>query len=178
MTELMTLDEALKSVDMDDVIDRMTAYTINYFKKTGIKQLNGLEPDDFVAEILMKVAADIRDWEKAKCSFTKFLFGSLRSSLYSFNKGFKKRFVDDEPEASEIDEDFDLEDQKKKAIEQLQELGADDNEIGLFECWLDDMYKPADIAEQLKVNVDVIHAAKKRLVRKLPKLRTKMPDTV
>lgn len=174
----MTLDEALKSEDMDDVIDRMTAYTTNYFKRTGIKQLNGLEPEDFVGEVLMKVAADVRDWQNAKCTFKEFLFGCLRSELYSFNKGFKKRFADDEPELSESDDDFDLEGQKGKAVEHLRDLGADEIEIGLFECWVDDIYKPADIADQLKTVVDVIHVAKKRLVRKLPKLRNKMPDIV
>lgn len=172
----MTLDEALISVDMDDIIDRMTAYAISYFKYTGIKQLNGLEPVDFVADVLMKVIAGVRDWQNANCSFEEFLFGSLRSHLYNFNKGNKHVFVDDEPEVSDNNRDYEFEDQKNMVLAQLVELGADNCEIDVFKCWLDNMYKPAEIAEQLNVDVSTINNAKKRLVRKLQNLRTKIPD--
>ena len=74
----MYLAEAIKSVDMNEVIDRMNAYAISLLKSVGSKNFNGKEPIDFVGDVILKVMEGKRDWSKAKCSFTEFLFGCLK----------------------------------------------------------------------------------------------------
>ena len=51
--------------------------------------------------------------------------------------------------------------------------GSDDDEIILFEYWMDGIYKPAIIASDLGVAVFHINNVKKRLIRRLPKIQTK-----
>jgi hypothetical protein len=53
-------------------------------------------------------------------------------------------------------------------------VGADQDEIDVFECWIEDMNKPAEIAELLGKNVKEIYKITKRLERKMPKLQTQI----
>ena len=170
----MTLEEALHNNDMNDIMDSMTAYVYGRIKTIGVKDLEGKTPEDFVGEVLMKVAEGERDWSKAKCSFKEFLFGCLKSHLYNFFKSFEQQY---EAELPDIESGAVLENEselKQIAIQKLKEDGADQDEIDVFECWIEDMDKPAEIAELLGKNVKEIYNITKRLERKMPKLQTQI----
>ena len=168
----MTIEEALAKEDMDEIIDGMTVYVYSYINSYGIKNLEGKAPADFVAEVLMKVVENDRDWSKAKCSFKEFLFGSLRSHLYNYSKGFKKRFLDDLPEQLGNEDPENVEELKNIAYQSLKDGGADNDELTVFECWVDGITKPRDVAKQTHKDVKDVYNIVKRLERKMPAIRS------
>jgi len=170
----MTLEEALHNNDMNEIIDSMTAYVYGRIKTIGVKDLEGKTPEDFVGEILMKVAEGERDWSKAKCSFKDFLFGCLKSHLYNFFKSFEQKYEAELPDIESGAESGNESELKQIAIQKLKEDGADQDEIDVFECWIEDMDKPAEIAELLGKNVKEVYNITKRLERKMPKLQTQI----
>ena len=170
----MTLEEALHNSDMNEIIDRMTAYVYGRIKTIGVKDLEGKTPEDFVGEVLMKVAEGERDWSKSKIPFKDFLFGCLKSHLYNFFKSFKHVFETELPDIHSGTESGNESELKQIAIKTLKEDGADQDEIDVFECWIEDMNKPAEIAELLGKNVKAIYNITKRLERKMPKLQTQI----
>lgn len=170
----MTLEEALHSNDMNDIMDSMTAYVYGRIKTIGVKDLEGKTPQDFVGEVLMKVAEGERDWSKAKCSFKDFLFGCLKSHLYSFFNSFEQKFEEELLDIEGGTESGSESELKQITIKMLKEEGADQDEIDVFECWVEDMNKPAEIAELLGKNVKEIYNITKRLERKMPKLQTQI----
>ena len=50
----MTVEEAILSHDMEDIINRMILYAKEKIKLLDIKNLQGKEPFDFVQDILCK----------------------------------------------------------------------------------------------------------------------------
>lgn len=170
----MTLEEALQNNDMNDIIDSMTAYVYGRIKTIGVKDLGGMTPEDFVGEVLMKVAEGERDWSKAKCSFKDFLFGCLKSHLYNFFKSFEQVYETELPDIQSGTESGNDSELKQIAIKKLIDDGADKDETDVFECWIDDIDKPAEIAELLGKNVKEIYNITKRLERKMPKLQTQI----
>ncbi len=170
----MTLEEALHNNDMNDIMDSMTAYVYGRIKTIGVKDLEGKTPEDFVGEVLMKVAEGERDWSKAKCSFKDFLFGCLKSHLYNFFKSFEQKYEAELPDIESGAVPENESELKQIAIQKLKEDGADQDEIDVFECWIEDMDKPAEIAELLGKNVKEIYNITKRLERKMPKLQTQI----
>jgi len=168
----MTLEEALHNNDMNDIIDSMTAYAYSRIKTIGVKDLEGKTPADFVGEVLMKVAEGERDWQKAKCSFKVFLFGCLKSHLSNFFKSFEQKY---DAELPDIEIEAEIESELKNiALQKLKEGGADQDEIDVFECWIENINKPAEIAELLGKNVKEVYNITKRLERKMPKLQTEI----
>jgi DNA-directed RNA polymerase specialized sigma24 family protein len=170
----MTLEEALHNNDMNEIMDSMTAYVYGRIKTIGVKNLEGKTPEDFVGEVLMKVAEGERDWSKAKCSFKDFLFGCLKSHLYNFFKSFEQKYEAELPDIESGTVPENESELKQIAIQKLKEDGADQDEIDVFECWIEDMDKPAEIAELLGKNVKEIYNITKRLERKMPKLQTQI----
>ncbi len=170
----MTLEEALQNNDMNEIMDSMTAYVYGRIKTIGVKDLEGKSPEDFVGEVLMKVAEGERDWSKAKCSFKDFLFGCLKSHLYNFFKSFEQVYEDELPDIESGAESGSESELKNIAIKKLKEDGADQDEIDVFECWIDSMNKPAEIADLLGKNVKEVYNITKRLERKMPKLQTQI----
>lgn len=168
----MTLEEALHNNDMNEIMDSMTAYVYGRMKTIGVKDLEGKTPEDFVGEVLMKVAEGERDWSKAKCSFKVFLFGCLKSHLSNFFKTFEQKY---DPELPDIESEAEIESELKNiALQKLKEGGADQDEIDVFECWIENINKPAEIAELLGKNVKEVYNITKRLERKMPKLQTEI----
>ncbi|MCK9220675.1 MAG: hypothetical protein M0P47_11580 [Bacteroidales bacterium] len=168
----MTLEEALKINNMDELIDSMTAYAYTYIKTIGLKDLQGKQAEDFVAEVLMKVAEGDRDWNKATCSFKEFLFGCLRSHMSNFVKSKRQSFVDDPKYLDSDTADCGKSDElRDKAIFILIDEGADEDEINVFDCWVDGIKKPSDIANQLNKDVKEVYNIAKRLIRRIPKLQ-------
>ncbi len=170
----MTLEEALHNNDMHEIMDRMTAYVYGRIKTIGIKDLEGKTPEDFVGEVLMKVAEGERDWSKAKCSFKVFIFGCLKSHLYSFFKSFEQKYEAEFPDIESEAESGSESELIQIAIQKLKEDGADKDEIDVFECWIENINKPAEIAELLGKNVKEVYNITKRLERKMPKLKTQL----
>lgn len=170
----MTLEEALHNNNMNEIMDSMTAYVYGRIKTIGVKDLEGKTPEDFVGEVLMKVAEGERDWSKAKCSFKDFLFGCLKSHLHNFFKSFEQKYEEELPgiESGTISENES--ELKQIVIQKLKAEGADQVEIDVFECWIEGMDKPAEIAELLEKNVKEIYNITKRLERKIPKLQTQI----
>jgi len=170
----MTLEEALHNNDMNEIMDSMTAYVYGRIKTIGVKDLEGKTPEDFVGEVLMKVVEGERDWSKAKCSFKDFLFGCLKSHLYNFFKSFEQKYEAELPEIESSVESESESELKQIAIKKLKEDGAVQDEIDVFECWIDNMNKPAEIAELLEKSVKEVYNITKRLERKMPKLQTQI----
>ena len=69
----MDLREAIESVDMDDIIDRLNVYALSRLHSVGIKNFKGRLPEDFVGDLILKIFEGSRDWNKANCSFELFL---------------------------------------------------------------------------------------------------------
>ena len=170
----MTLEEALRNNDMNEIMDSMTAYVYGRIKTIGVKDLEGKTPEDFVGEVLMKVAEGERDWSKAKCSFKVFLFGCLKSHLSNFFTSFEQNSEAELPDIeSKSESNFELE-SKQIAIQALKDSGADQDELEMFECWMDGINKPSEVAHLLEKDVQAIYNIQKRLERKLPKLQTQI----
>lgn len=170
----MTLEEALRNNDMNEIMDSMTAYVYGRIKTIGVKDLEGKTPEDFVGEVLMKVAEGERDWSKVKCSFKVFLFGCLKSHLSNFFTSFEQKYEAELPDIeSKSESNFELE-SKQIAIQALKDSGADQDELEMFECWMDGINKPSEVADLLEKDVQAIYNIQKRLERKLPKLQTQI----
>jgi hypothetical protein len=169
----MSVEEAIINSNMDEIIDAMNAYAISRLKTIQAKSFNGKEAVDFVGDLIIKVLEGKRDWAKAKCSFREFLFGCLKSEIDNFFTTLKHRFTDDIPESILNDNNSNVELKQKQVVQLLIDEGSDDDEIILFEYWMDGIYKPAIIAADLGVDVKFINNVQKRLVRRLPNIQTK-----
>jgi len=108
----MSLTEAIQSVDMDEVIDRMNAYAISLLKSVGVKNFNGKEPIDFVGDVVLKVMEGKRNWAKAQCSFTEFLFGCLKSEINNFFTTNKHIYDNELPEIPSNEQSLNVEDKR------------------------------------------------------------------
>jgi DNA-directed RNA polymerase specialized sigma24 family protein len=170
----MTLEEALHNNDMNEIMDSMTAYVYGRIKTIGVKDLEGKTPEDFVGEVLMKVAKGRKRLVKVKSPFKYFLFGCLKSHLYNFFKSFEQVYETELPDIQSGTSSGNESELIHIAISKLKEGGADQDEIDVFECWIEDMNKPAEIAELLGKNVKEIYKITKRLERKMPKLQTQI----
>ena len=174
----MTLEEELNNNNINDIIDGMTAYAYSRLNTMGVKDLEGKTPEEFVGEVLMKVAEGDRDWQKAKCTFKEFLFGSLKSHISNYLVSFKQKF---ESEILDIEgevESINVDDLNHISIQILKHEGADQEEIDMFECWIDGINKPSEIADHLGKEIKTIYNIQKRLERKMPKLRTQLNNYI
>lgn len=174
----MNLAEAIQSIDFDEVIDRMNAYAFSQLKSVGVKTFNGKEPIDFVGEVILKVMEGQRDWTKANCSFTEFLFGCLRSEISNFFKTNKNIYDNELPEISTTDQSFSVEPIRNSISEILKLEGADDDELTVFEYWADGLIKPSEIAKDLGINVKEVYNITKRLERRLTKIQTQVKNII
>lgn len=175
---MMNLTEAIHSVDMDEVIDRMNAYAISLLKSVGAKNFNGKEPIDFVGDVILKVMEGKRDWAKAQCSFTEFLFGCLKSEISNFFATNKNLYDSELPEIPSNGLSSNDEDKRNQIFELLKQEGADDNELLIFEYWVDGITKPKEIAKDLGIEVKEVYNITKRLERRLPKIQTQVANII
>jgi RNA polymerase sigma factor (sigma-70 family) len=174
----MNLTEAIQSVDMDEIIDRMNAYAISRLKSVGIKNFNGKEPIDFVGDLILKVMEGQRDWNKAQCSFKDFLFGCLKSEITNFFKLNKNIHENDFPDIPSEEQSQNIEEKRKQISILLKQEGADDNELLIFEYWADGITKPKEIAKDLGIEVKEVYNITKRLERRLPKIQTQVTNII
>jgi DNA-directed RNA polymerase specialized sigma24 family protein len=169
----MNLSEALKTVDLNDILDRLNAYAISRLKSVNIKSFDGKEPIDFVGDLLLKVLDGQRDWGKARCNFREFLFGCLRSEIDNFFRVKKYIVSDPPPEFPSFQVSTKIVEQRSHVTELLIKAGADDDEQTIFEYWMDGVIKPAEIAQDLGVDVKEIYTIVRRLERRLEKIKYK-----
>ncbi|XVJ67832.1 MAG: sigma-70 family RNA polymerase sigma factor [Lacibacter sp.] len=165
--------DAIRSENIDEIIDSMHQYAMSELKSVGVKDFNGKQPIDFVGDLILKVIEGTRDWNKADCSFKEFLFGCLKSEISNFFKAKKRHVADESPSIPVNGHSINFEETKSKIVELLKVEGADDDELQVFECWLDGIYKPAKIASELGIPVERVYVVIKRLERKRKKIMQK-----
>lgn len=172
----MTIEEAILSHDIGDIVNRMTLYAKEKFRLSDIKILQGKEPFDFVQDVLCKSLEGKRNWDESKCTFVEFLFGCLRSEISNFfsSKHISHQELPDN--LSECGENMDEE--ILEITNTLKQEGADDDEIILFTYWVDGIYKPSIISEDLGVDVKCILNITKKLRRRLIKVHSKVRQII
>ncbi|SRX76376.1 hypothetical protein [Aequorivita antarctica] len=190
--------EELESIDLKALLDRMEEYVRNRFYDKTDQNKNGLQFEDFCQEVLRKACDGTRKWKMNKSSFENFVFGTLRSDLsYFFKKGgvrpddededvdFEDKnqqesyitdiFYNENIELGVNDMNYDRIDDStiiNQWITSLQEQGADEAEIEIFECWTAGIITPKDVADYCGKSVEETNNIYKRLRRKKIKLNT------
>lgn len=168
----MTVEEAILSHDMEDIVNRMTLYAIDKLRSLDINTLQGREPFDFVQDVLCKSLESKRNWDDSKCTFVEFLFGCLRSEISNF---FSSKQMPHQSIPDNLSDNSEGVDEEIAEITKfLKQEGADDEEIILFTYWVDGIYKPAAISEDLAVEVKCVLNITKRLRRRLIKVQSKV----
>jgi DNA-directed RNA polymerase specialized sigma24 family protein len=167
----MDLREAIESVDMDDIIDRLNVYALSRLHSVGIKNFKGRLPEDFVGDLILKIFEGSRDWNKANCSFELFLFGCLKSDIDNFFTTNKFNYTDTLPEVPIDGHLSSFEEERQELPVLLKKEGSDDEELIVFECWMEGMNKPAEIAADLGIDVKEVYRITKRLERRLQKIK-------
>jgi len=166
----MNVVEELQSIDLKRVIDKMTAYAIYRLKGSNIKSFNGKEAIDFVDDVILKCLDGTRSCEQANCTIEAFLFGCLRSEISNFFKTNNKFILEKlDANVSNEEDDGSMEKEKEYAIGRLKTFGADDEELLVFECWLDGITKARDVAKELGIEIALEYNITKRLKRHLSK---------
>lgn len=174
----MSIEEELKNCDLGFIIKKMALYVQGRIKTLGIKNLEGKEPLDFVADVLAKVAEGKRDWGKANCDFELFLWGCLRSDLNGFFKKNYQVYKSKMPDIADNENSYSIREKKAEVIHLLKQQGANDDEIMVFDCWLDGLLKPKDIAIDLGIEVKQINNITKRIKKYLPKIQSLSEDFI
>ncbi|WP_321334985.1 hypothetical protein [uncultured Bacteroides sp.] len=172
----MTVEEAILSHDMEDVVDRMILYAREKFKSLDVKSLQGKEPFDFVQDVLCKSLESKRNWDESKCSFVEFLFGCLRSEISNFFSS-NQIFHQDIPDDLSADNES-VNEEILEVTKILKQEGADDDEIIIFTYWTDGISKPAAISEDLGIEVKEVLNITKRLRRRLIKVQSKVRQLI
>lgn len=169
----MNIYDEFKACDLEHVIDRMVSYASYRLNTEGVKDFAGKDSLDFVSDIFLKVLENKRDWNNAKCPFIEFLFGCLKSEISNYFKTNKRRFEDVEVEDLP-DSNFESnEEQKKLIVQMLKDEHADDDELIVFDYWMDGTTKANLIAKDLGISVKEVYNITRRLERKLKKIQHK-----
>lgn len=167
----MTFNEALKEVNYDELIDRLTYYTEQRLRLMDIKTREGIQAHDVVYEAIRKVMEGKRTW-KPEVPITAFMIQTLQSETSNLIRDRKKIRPLLERD-NNISSSFDVANEKINAIEQLRAAGADDIEILIFDCWASGIFKPAIIAEELELDIGQVKNAVRRLSNRRDKLQEK-----
>ena len=168
----MTITEAIQSENMDEIIDSMNAYAIYRLRSVREKTFNGISPLDFVGDVILKALEGTRIWNSSECSFKMFLFGCLKSDISNFFKTLKHDHLNEFPEISVTDSTMNTEEKRLQVSELFKQAGADDDELTVFEYWMDGILKPAEIAKDLGIDIKELYVIIKRLERRRIKVKT------
>lgn len=171
--------EAFSNCDTKALIDKLTVYASLRLKTVGIRDFEGKEPVDIVADLIEKVLNGTRKWDSSNSTFEEFLFGVLKSEIYSFFK--KNKYISDdeiaELEVEYIDEEEFLQ-KRNDALILVKKSGADNEELLLLELWIDGITKPSQIAKILEVKPEDVYVITKRLRRRIHKIEGFLIKTV
>ncbi|MFY7939070.1 MAG: hypothetical protein ACOVOQ_16950 [Flavobacterium sp.] len=167
----MNVAKAIRECNFDELYDRLNAYAYKKLKTINIKNFDGIEPQDFVANVIEKSLNGIRNWDSEKYNIEEFFFGCLKSEIDAFFK--KKKRIDDK-------EDFDffsetdsasIDDLNGQILECFNKMSTSQEEIHLFNLWTEGITKRKEIAKELSITEKEVDNIRKRLLRKLPKIR-------
>lgn len=166
--------EQLEAHNLELLINDLVEYALNRMKGDDI-----IYAEKIVEDIFERTAEGVRKWNKSY-SFKSFLFLAVKGLVYQYNKQFGKKVMDfnydfelEQLSCSNSNESTATEELKNKLSEKLKEHvpPPDEIELMIFECWMDEMKKPGDIAEFWEIDVKEVYKAVKRLERKLNPIR-------
>ncbi len=179
------LSQALHKENWEELWVILVAHTINRFiyrygitsnKKDLIERA-----DQKLSEVLSLILIEeTRKWNRSEYATLKdFIISVIDSHL---NNSFKKSRSKEELKSLVIDNSEDLsredtlayEEQRKEAFQFLEDEGATDEELMIFECMAEGIVKPQAIKEELGISDSDFHNAWRRLKSKLKKLRQKL----
>lgn len=167
----MTFNEALRQVNYDEFIDRLTYYTEQRLRLMDVKTRQGIEAHDIVFDTIRKVMEENRTW-KPNVPIVAFMIKTLKSETSNLIRDRKKiRPLLERDNNAGFNISVDDVNEKINAIKLLRAAGADDIEIYVFDCWTESIFKPADIAAELDLDIKEVYKALKRLDNKLVKLQ-------
>ena len=174
--------EVLKTIgDWSLFWKKAVAYTgfvlRNKYEVMTEKGIDGKTAEDLAEEVIEKLLTGKRNWNKQKHPD---LFSQVKSSIDSHVYNFitKKRLLESSIIYESIDngvnDSYDKNELLDYSIKILKSLNASDEEIILFQCNVDGLLKPHEIAEELGISVTEVYNIKKRLNRKLPELQNNL----
>jgi len=84
----------LLKLDLPVIINKMNSYAAMRIKSVDIKKLNGMEPQDFTSNTILKVLDGRRDWLNASTDdMIAFLMMCLKSEISHFLEVINKREI-------------------------------------------------------------------------------------
>jgi len=174
IVSLKEIEEQLKTLNLEVLIKDLVDFALRRMKGEDI-----IYAEKIVSDVLEKTVTRVRKWNKSY-SFKSFLFLSVKSLVNQYNNKVGEKNIEfnhdidlEELSNSGTDNSIVTEDLKNKLSEKLKENIPPPNEIEemVFECWMDEMKKPRDIAELWDIDVKEVYKAIKRLERKLNPIR-------
>ncbi len=177
---LKEVTEQLEAHNLEILIKDLVEYALYKMKGDDI-----IYAEKLVGDVLEKTVTGVRKWNKSY-SFRRFLFLAVKSLVNQYNNQFGGKVIDfnydfelEELSDSSSDDSVAIEELKNKLSKKLKEHIPPPDEIEemVFECWMNEMKKPRDIAEFWGINVKEIYKAIKRLERKLKPIRELLNST-
>ena len=148
-------------------------FRIKYNSERGIY---GITLDDMIQETNISFLSNNgRNWYKNKFpDFAKQYYSAFDSVIYRNIKKYLEKANNQcailETDSYETPDTQTFEEQKELLVNELLKMGANDEEIALFEPYYIDKMKRRDIAKLMGLSVQKITDIKKRLNRKLIKI--------
>lgn len=166
--------EELEKQNLEYLIQNLVQYASFIMKGDSI-----IEAEKLVEDLFEKVIAGVRNWNKSY-KFKQFLFGAVRSLAHQYNKQYGEKIKEFDYEfklerlsAPDTGDSAKTEELKNRLTEKLKENipPPDEIEIMVFECWMDEMTKPREIAAFWELDIEKVRKAIKRLKRKLAPIK-------
>lgn len=180
------LIEASKKEDWGRLWVILVAHTIKRLVyRYGIKEKKELLVDrsnKLISDVLsLALIEGKRNWNKDKySSFKDFIISVLDSHINNkFKKSESKEISTDAVPENSLDtmgpeDEIAYRELKNEAFEFLQNDGATDDEMMVFDCMADGIVKPKAIREELGINEENFHNIWRRLKTRMKKLRKKL----
>jgi len=171
---LKEVNEQLETHNLELLFKDLVDYALNRMKGDDI-----IHAEKLVGDIFEKTITGIRKWKKSY-TFKSFLFLAVKSLVSQYNNQFGENAMDfnyefelEELSDSNSDDSLITEELKNELSEKLKKHIPPPDEIEemVFECWMDEMKKPRDIADFWELEIKEVYKAIKRLERKLSPIR-------
>jgi len=99
---------ALVKLELQDVIELLNKQANYKLRDVEIKQLEGMEAEDFVQLTILKVLDGTRDWEKStETNMLTFLRRSLNSEISNYIKHLKRRNIQIDSADEDLKDNYD-----------------------------------------------------------------------
>ena len=169
---LKEVTEQLEAHNLELLFKDLVNYALNRMKGDDI-----IHAEKLVGDIFEKTVTGVRKWNKSY-TFKSFLFLAVKSLVSQYNDQFGEKAMDFNhgvglEEFSDSDDSAITEKLKTQLSKKLKEHIPPPDEIEemVFDCWMDEMKKPRDIAEFWGIEINEVYKAVKRLERKLNPIR-------